>query len=65
MTSTPLYGYICFHAGKRIEVHAAGSYAAQQQAGQTWKLKPNKFHAITVCLAERPDGSPVQHVAVD
>ena len=51
-------GYICFWRGKRIEVHAGSSYAAQLKAAAI--LKAKKSYEITVVLAERA-GAPVTH----
>lgn len=51
-------GYICFYKGKRIEVWADSSYAAQQVAAARFRAK--KSYEVTVCLAETPDG-PTTH----
>lgn len=55
-------GYVAFHKGRRTEVHAKTSYAAQKEAGKFFKLRETKYHEVTVVLAER-DGQPVTHVA--
>lgn len=52
-------GYICFYRGKKLEVHAETSYAAQEQAALKFKAK--KSWEVTVVLAERADGSEVTH----
>jgi hypothetical protein len=51
-------GYICFYKGKRYEIHAESSYAAQQKCAAEHKIK--KAHEITVVLAEKDD-QPVIH----
>lgn len=53
-------GYICLWRGKRVEVYANSTYAAQQKAAEL--LKTKKTYEITVVLAEK-DGAPVVHVA--
>ena len=52
-------GYVCHYRGKRVEVRAATSYAAQQKAAAI--LKARKAYDVVVTLAERADGSPVVH----
>jgi hypothetical protein len=49
-------GYICFYRGKRCEVRAATSYAAQQKAATV--LKARKAYDVSVMLAEL-GGEPV------
>jgi|WetSurSiteA1Bulk_404760.scaffolds.fasta_scaffold907268_1 hypothetical protein len=51
-------GYIAFFRGRRIEVFAATSYAAQQLAAQQFKAK--KAYDVHVMLAEKA-GEPVTH----
>lgn len=55
-------GYICFYRGKRLEVYAETSYAAQLQAAKLFKAK--KSYEVTVALAEL-SGHPVTHIAVN
>ena len=55
-------GYVCFYKGKRIEVYADSTYAAQQKAALLFKAK--KSYEVNVILAEK-DGEPVVHVAVN
>lgn len=55
-------GYICFYKGKRIEVRANTSYAAQTEAAKIFKAK--KAYEIQVVLAEK-NGEIVTHVAVN
>lgn len=57
-----MYGYVCFYKGKRIEVYADSTYAAQQKAALLFKAK--KSYEVNVMLAEK-DGEPVVHVAVN
>ena len=57
-----MYGYVCFYKGKRIEVYADSTYAAQQKAALLFKAK--KSYEVNVILAEK-DGKPVVHVAVN
>lgn len=52
-------GYVCFYKGKRIEVYANGTYAAQKLAAAHFKAK--KSYDVNVILAERADGSTVEH----
>jgi hypothetical protein len=51
-------GYIAFYRGKRVEVLADSSYAAQQKAAALFKAR--KAHEVTVVLAER-DGQQIAH----
>jgi hypothetical protein len=51
-------GYVCFYKGKRVEVYAETSYAAQQKAATL--LKAKRIYEVAVCLAER-DGEVVEH----
>ena len=46
-----MYGYVCFYKGKRIEVYADSSYAAQQKAAA--QLKAKKPYEVNVMLAEK------------
>jgi len=62
MQRIELLGYVCFWRGKRFEVFAETSYAAQKKVAAEHKIK--RQHEITVVLAEK-DGKPVTHVAVD
>lgn len=48
-----LNGYVCFYQGKRIEVYAATSYAAQLKAAEQLKVKGMRRSAISVVLAEK------------
>ena len=60
-----MYGFVCFYAGKRIEVYAASMYAAKLQAIAQFKAPKGKSHMVSVVLAALPNGSEVVHVAVD
>ena len=51
-------GYIAFWHGKKIEIFAASSYAAQVEAARIFKTK--KSYDVTVVLAEK-DGQTVTH----
>jgi hypothetical protein len=53
-------GYVCFYRGKRCEVYADTSFAAQEKAAQV--LKARKSWEVTVVLAERA-GQQVEHTA--
>lgn len=53
-------GYICFYRGKRLEVHADTSYAAQLKAAAIFKAR--KTYEVTVMIAES-NGAPVVHSA--
>jgi hypothetical protein len=53
-------GYVCFYKGRRIEVYADSSYAAQQKAATL--LRAKRIYEVTVVLAEK-DGEPVTHTA--
>lgn len=44
--------YIAFHKDKKVEVTAASSYAAQQQAAALFKVKPQKAYEVSVYLAD-------------
>jgi hypothetical protein len=54
-------GYVCFYKGKRIEVYADTSYAAQQKAAAM--LKAKKSYEVTVVLAEK-SGQQVIHEGI-
>ncbi len=60
-----MYGFVCFYAGKRIDVYAASMYAAKLKAIEQFTAPKSKQHMVSVVFAERPDGSEVTHVAVD
>lgn len=51
-------GYICFYKGRRVEVYADSSYAAQQKAAVLFKAK--RIWDVTVLLAEH-EGDAVVH----
>ena len=51
-------GYIAFYKGRKCEVHAETSYAAQLEAAKMFKAK--KRFEVTVVLSEK-DGQPVVH----
>ncbi len=53
-------GYVCFYKGKRVEVYADTSYAAQQKAAAM--LKAKKSYEVTVMLAEK-GGEVYEHTA--
>lgn len=57
-------GYIAFYRGRRTEVHADTSYAAQTKAAAIFKAR--KQWEVDVVLVEKPgaDGVPVA-VSVD
>jgi hypothetical protein len=58
-------GYIAFWRGKRVEVHADSSYAAQLAAAKLFKNGAGKnpsHYDVDVVLAEK-DGQQVTHVA--
>jgi hypothetical protein len=52
-------GYVCFYRGKRCEVYAPSTSAAQQLAAKHFKAK--KAYDVSVVLAELPDASQVTH----
>ena len=56
--------YIAFFNGKKIEVRAASSYAAQQAAVAQFKPRKSQAHLVHVVLAER-DGAQVVHVPTE
>ena len=51
--NSKLNGYVVFYNGKRLEVYAATSYAAQQEAAKQLNVKPKKQYLISVALCER------------
>jgi hypothetical protein len=53
---TKLNGYICFHKGKRYEIYAESSFAAQCMCAVNHNIK--KRSEINVVLAEK-NGKPV------
>jgi hypothetical protein len=50
-------GYIALYRGKRMEVRAETSRAAQEKAAQAFKAR--KAYDVSVYLCERADGSTV------
>lgn len=60
MTAIRLNGYICLYRGKRIEVRAETSYAAQLLAAKEFGAK--KSYAVDVYLCEKADGTVVTTV---
>lgn len=50
--------YQCFCNGKKVEVKADTTYAAQQEAAKL--LKVRKAYQVSVILVEK-DGEPVTH----
>lgn len=57
----PVYGYIALYGGKRHELYAASSYAAQQAAIEHFKPPKSRRHLVSVHLAEI-DGETVTQV---
>lgn len=55
-------GYICFYRGKRLEVHAATTLAAQTEAARRFKAR--RTFEVSVHLAEL-GGKPYVNVAVN
>ena len=53
--------YIAFYNGRKIEVQAETSYAAQQEAVKQFKPSKSKAHMVHVHICEREDGSTVVH----
>jgi len=51
-------GYVCFYKGKRFEIYADSSYAAQKKCAEQHRIK--KSYDITVVLAEK-NGEQVTH----
>ncbi len=51
-------GYVAFYRGKRLEVKAETSLAAQEKAAKLFKAK--KSYEVSVVLAEK-DGVQVVH----
>lgn len=50
--------YICFGPrGKRAEVTAETSYAAQLEAARVMKLRASEAHKVTVTLADVPQST--------
>jgi hypothetical protein len=54
------HGYVAFYKGKKMDVYATSSYAAQKKAAAAFGAK--KSYEVNVVLAEKPDGSQVTHV---
>jgi hypothetical protein len=54
-----LNGYICLHKGKKYEVYAESTYAAQQKCARENKIK--KSYEISVYLAEKK-GEQITHI---
>lgn len=58
-------GYVCFYNGKRIEVQADTALAAKRKAISIFNPPKSKVHMVSVVLAEKSDGEPVTHTAMD
>lgn len=50
-------GYIALYRGKQMEVRAATSLAARDEAAKAFRAR--KAHEVSVYLCERADGTPV------
>ena len=59
------YGYIAGYNGKEVEVYAPSLLAAKTAALAHFKPSKRNTGLVWVLLAEKPDGTPVPHVAVD
>lgn len=46
-------GYIAMYNGKKIEVYAETSYAAQQKAVAIFKVRRNREYLVSVYLCEK------------
>ena len=57
-TEATMHGYVAFYKGKRIEVRADTTFAAQKIAAKIFKAK--QTYQVTVMLAEK-NGEPVIH----
>jgi len=55
-----LNGYLAFFNGKKFEVYADSSYAAQQKAIAHFKPAKSKAHLVSVILCEKAV-APVIH----
>lgn len=60
LPTTEQFGYVCFYNGKRIELHAASLFAAQEEAVRRFNPPKSKRHMVHCHLAEK-DGQPVVH----
>lgn len=58
-------GYKVFYRGRKAELYAETTRAAQLAAAAMWKVKPGAVYLITAMLCETADGGQVTHVAVD
>jgi hypothetical protein len=54
-----MFTYICFYRGKKMEVRALRSFDAQEIAAKAFKAR--KSYEVTVVLAAKLDGEPVEH----
>jgi len=59
-----LNGYVCFYKGKRYEVQANSSYAAQLHLAEQLRVQKNKSYLINVVLAEI-NNKQYTHTATD
>jgi hypothetical protein len=59
MSNEALNGYVCFWKGKKVEVHASSTYAAQLKAQSEFEKMSGKkkvhSYDIEVVLAEKDD----------
>ena len=55
-------GYVAFYRGRRMDVYAESSIAAQSKAAAAFKAR--KAYEVTVVLAEK-EGAPVIHTATE
>lgn len=60
-----MYGYVAYFNGRRHELRASSLYEAKQRAIAHFKPRKSQEHMVAVVLAERSDGTPVVHTAVD
>lgn len=56
----PLNGYLAFYRGKQLEVYAATSGDAYEEAAKRFKVKPKYKHQVHVHLCEVA-GQTVEH----
>lgn len=60
-----LYGYVALFNGRRYELRAVSSYAAQLAAVEHFKPTKSKRHLVSVHLAEDTNGNTVTQTPTD
>lgn len=55
-------GYVAYYGQQQAEFYAPSLYAAKQLAVKYFRPPKSKEHMVSVLLAERADGSSINHI---